>query len=129
MHSVKRLVLPLVVIVAVAAVVVRSQAQQARPNADRQKWEYAQWSIVTVKFDKPMTHVTFKSPDRYVLKDGQNPSWDVFTELGGKAEQRRYDIQNVMQLLGEDGWELVQMHDDNGDRVRITNYFFKRPKN
>jgi hypothetical protein len=121
----KRWIMTVIVIVAVAVVVMQGQAQQARPNANRQKWEYAEWqySVLGNRF-----FAYFKSSQQKTTKEGDNANFDLYKSLGGKADVNNFSSQNILDMLGDDGWELI-IKDQTGGTVQTLTYVFKRPKN
>jgi hypothetical protein len=110
-----------------------SATAAVEPKPSRPKWEYARLQS-TLMLPKPpnklMFIVTFRSGEKKIKKEGEQATYELYEALGGKPDTRGFDFQNVLDLLGEDGWELVFKEEDQspGGSMSTKEYWFKRQK-
>ena len=80
------------------------------------KWEYAQYSLL------PRTMANWHSESQSIV---ELESYDMFTKMGGKCPKDKYGIVELLNLVGNRGWELIATPDFSDNSVV---YIFKRPK-
>ena len=49
--------------------------------------------------------------------------WDLYRDLGGKENESEFDNNLLLSQIGQQGWELVSVADDQTSRT----FYFKRP--
>jgi len=94
-------------------------AHAEAPAAIRQ-WEYA-WYV-----HYPLADV-WVEPSRQLSAPTVNDVADLrslYRQMGGNKDANQIDVNNILNLAGASGWELVTVTYQG----KIDNYVFKRPK-
>jgi hypothetical protein len=112
-----RVVLVLVMSVAAAAVVVPISVAQQPPPAQQpqrqQPWQYA-------SFLRSDEAAVWQAPDQSAVAPDV---FGVYEKLGGKLPRERVANTEVLNLVGQRGWELVAVTHKPGPEMT---YWFKR---
>ncbi len=113
----RKLVVSTCALVALACCVTMYQSHTARAadNAAtvRHTFEYATLSRVG-------TNAAWYAPGDH--RPTVKP-WDLYKDLGGKENEDDFDNNKLLTQIGQQGWELVSVGDDQNSRT----FYFKRP--
>ena len=110
-----------IVLLALVAVPALAFAQTSPSAAPVQKWEYARY-IDTLNGSSAKN---WFSPQGQINK----PDMDGLTDaLGCPKSTLPTDVDKLLNCVGEQGWELVGVHDAQLLQFSQRVYIFKRPK-
>lgn len=95
------------------------QRAMGQVPAQVQRWEYATLDYTVV--NQKTFHSFRSASDKF---DEKSPE-DLLKKLGGTGEETGSVV--LFNLIGNKGWELVQMVETKNSMVNNTTWYFKRP--
>jgi hypothetical protein len=106
-----------IILIAFAAILILIQHQslRAEPSGIRQRWQYA--SLMTSPRLSKWT-----SPDAQRTEEGDQGYLHLYTDMGGTKPADKVSLIDLLNLLGNQGWELVAIDGGEGPHQ----YLFKR---
>jgi hypothetical protein len=91
------------------------------------QWEYARYNATSFKLNSPLSSYSWgASTEHFFVIDG-NAS-DLWRKAGFDFGNKQVLVEDWFNFLGEQGWELICIEEENQSALKNTTYWFKRHK-